>query len=65
MQRPLKKGDVCYIRVRVVEKMSEPGFGEWAVEPITKWLSQVRPGLWIYVNRDELITQQEAREAVK
>ena len=65
MKRPLKSGDICYVRVRVIQKMDEKGFGEWCVEPITRSFSQTRRGMYLYVNREEMITKEEAREVVK
>lgn len=65
MLRPVKEGDVCYIRVRVAHKESDAQLGTFAVEPISRVLTRTRPGTFIYVDRNELITQQEAREAVK
>lgn len=65
MNRPLIPGEIAYIRVRVVQKVNDKQFGDYVVEPVTKFQQQTRPGMYTYMNRNEIITLDEARRIAK
>jgi hypothetical protein len=65
MNRPLQPGDVCYIRVRVIARVDDKEFGQFTVEPVNRFQVPSRPGMYTYMNRDEIITIEEARRIVK
>lgn len=65
MNRPLRPGEVAYIRVRIIERVNDKDFGQYRVEPVSKFTEPTRPGMYTYINRDEIITLDEARRIVK
>ena len=56
---------MCYIRVRVIARVNDKEFGQFAVEPVNRFQVPSRPGMYTYMNRDEIITIEEARRIVK
>lgn len=63
--KPLKEGEVAYIRVRIVKRTGDKGFGDYEVQPVTKHRTPTTSGRYLYVDRDELVTVEEAKGLVR
>lgn len=62
--RPLRAGEFAFVRVKVTALVKEPGWGEYELEPITATGQPVIQGKYLYADRAEIITLEEARRAV-